>query len=377
MDINMSYIEATTGINWPVLITNVSSQDGTAEWRNETVERRHVHGDICSEGLGFFRWFFYTWVVGPMTVFGLFGNCIAFVVLFRKYRFRSNGILLIALTIFDTVVLCLQAITHVWQVLQMCHHILVDHALYFHFYRYCYPLSYITRLSIMGITMCLSWNRWVAICRPFTAKFRLTCFKSGMQILGVVVISVFFSLPRFYELQLVNSMVILTTLVKNSVYNMAYRTISFSLLMYVIPVGYVVYTCIDICRSFALARDYYSNLQYIGRDHSADILQATRITLAVCILALLCNGPALVSHVIWSLSHMTEGLAYLNAYLPYCVIVSNSLVAIGSATNIVVYCWCSQGFRAAFGKILEPLKKSTAPNNFTRQSTPLYQETQV
>ena len=74
--------------------------------------------DICVR-------FAYIGIVSPLIIGGVIGNCVAFIVLTLKPKLNPNAILLLTLTVLDTLILVFKAIIHVWPVLQLCHNVLV------------------------------------------------------------------------------------------------------------------------------------------------------------------------------------------------------------------------------------------------------------
>ena len=300
--------------------------------------------NICDSGFEFFRWFVYIFIVGPLIVFGIFGNGCTFMVLLRKYRYLAIGVLLLTMTFIDTVLLILMAIVHLWMIGQMCHGVLLSHYHYMAMYRICYPLVYIMRMSTMGITVCLTWNRWLLVCRPFEAKFRLRPALSIKQIVFVVLAACLFAIPRFFELEMAGSRLQTTWLLKNKLYNVAYRIIAFSLCMYIVPISYMLRKCLEIFRGFRTSiRNRRCSLANAADGCSAEVALGTRTTLYLIVMNICCNAPALITHILWSLSHFDDDLRFLHQ--PHVTVLSNAVIALGSAANIVVYCWFGPEFR--------------------------------
>ena len=197
----------------------------------------------------------------------------------------------------------------------------------------------------MGITMALSWNRWVAICRPFSATERLTIRRILTHVVLVIFGSSLFSAPRFWEITLNNGSLTVSRVVDNWIHNIIYRILSFSLFMYVVPIVYLTYNCITIIKTVKFSRIYYRNIKSMAVGHCTDLMQATRIAVAIFILTVVCNIPAFISHFVWSVSYLNDSFRHLDDYRPYLAIATNTVIAINSATNFIIYCVCSHSFR--------------------------------
>ena len=320
----------------------------------------------CDQGFPYFRWIVYMFGITPLIVFGIIGNCLALLVLLRKYRCLSIGVLLIGLTVVDTLLLLLMGTIHIWMIVQQCHGLFLYGFHYLVMYRICYPMVFVLRMCVVGISVCMAYNRWVVVCRPMVAKYRLSPVLSLMQLVVVLSISLLFSLPRFFELELVDGRLAITAMVKQVAYNVVYRTCAFSLSMYIIPISYIIVKCCVIIRRFSGVLLYRDELHQANSAHSTDVIQATRITLSVILLTVLCNVPAFCTHIIWSISYIEKDIDMPS--LAYVTVLSNLAIAVSSAANTLVYCWFGQGFRREFKDMSSSLKASLSCRCLTHEA---------
>ena len=328
-----------------------SLNDSTAYSSNDSFvtvpENIKAHGR-CDYGFNYFRWFVYTCCVAPMVVLGILGNLAAFVILWRKYRRIVLVLLLFVFTFIDTLLLVLMGIIHCWLVLQQCYGVLENQHYYMVMYRMCYPLVYIIRMSGMGISVLLSWKRWIVVCRPFEAKQRLQFHSCLFQIILVILFASLFSIPRFFELHMQNNVVRTTSLLTNKAYNIIYRSTGFSLVMYICPMLFIVWKCSGIIRALRVS-ERCRKLSTTSNSRSPEVALENRITICLLILTLVCNTPALITHLHWSISYMHE--LFTIRYQKYLSVISNLAIAVSSSSNIVIYCWFGPEFRKEFSRM--------------------------
>lgn len=68
-----------------------------------------------------------------------------------------------------------------------------------HFYFVLFPITYILRLVNTWLTVILTIDRYIATCRPLYAQILCTMKRTYASMIAVVVASIVFCLPRFFE----------------------------------------------------------------------------------------------------------------------------------------------------------------------------------
>jgi len=66
-------------------------------------------------------------------------------------------------------------------------------------YRWLFPTAYVLRLINTWLTVLLTVDRYVAVCRPLHAHRLCTMKRTCLQIVSVIIFSFAFCLPRYFE----------------------------------------------------------------------------------------------------------------------------------------------------------------------------------
>lgn len=285
----------------------------------------------------------------PIIIIGIIANAIAFVVLCHQKPKLTTTLVLQGLAVVDTFVLVLSLFRCI-----IIMHTLTDnlHA-YTRIYPYIfictYPLQFFFRLTDNWLTVLLTIDRYIAVCRPLDAQRICTPKRAYKNMAFVVLLAATFCLPRFFEFELRNGLYRPTGLLKNKIYTIVYRIVLFPLFNYVIPV--VTMTILNIRLLWQLRKaNEFRSLMRQASQHSDSSVPATKrsvtiIVLGVVFVCVICNTTAFVSHLLWSLHVCFRYLRHLTVMRRYTSNISNVLVCFNSAINFFIYCLCSRNFR--------------------------------
>ena len=315
----------------------------------------------------------------PLITFGLVGNSLAFNVLTRQDQRQHHkgpaSCLLQALAVTDTLILILSILL---RSVRYWHYCLGGFSSYMAVYGYVfcstYPVVCFLRLFNVWITVILTVERYVAVSHPFLAQRWCSLTKTYLYIKLLCVISLLFSLPRFFEFK-VNSEktsdFTYTDLVNTKPYTVFYRIIAFFLVMYLVPMTMMLILNCALWRALRKAfrtrasiRHTYSSttrvttrndtntnqLDQCVDDHPVNYSGAARSSVTVMVsvavlIRILCQALALVSHLLWSLTIAFNHLQHLEKRRRYISNISNVFSNLNCSVNFVVYCLCSKQFR--------------------------------
>ncbi|CAJ0574589.1 unnamed protein product, partial [Mesorhabditis spiculigera] len=166
-----------------------------------------------------------------------------------------------------------------------------------------------------------------------------------MTLAAVTGFSILYKLPAFFEIQLDDQgQMVPTALRYNPTYQLYNNVVAYSILMLVIP-----WTIIIILNFIVIlrVREAYGNRCSMAQ-HSVrrsirkrDDAERRCTLMAVVMISLffLCNFPSLINNFIETLS---DGLIFRHR-----IPISNLLVCVNSATNILIYCVFNRKFRRA------------------------------
>ena len=293
----------------------------------------------------------------PMAVLGIVGNILALVVL-RRYKHRqTTTVLFQALAVADILVLVSGIVVRSARLIYPRSSFYT----WFHYMcRWMYPTNYFIRLIDTWITVLLTVDRFIAVCHPLQATRMCTMKRTYYSLVAVVVHSFLFSLPRYFEYQIVPGIYpstnrtghffATTPIVNNQIYNVGYRICAFFVVMYLVPMVLLISLNASLLFALRKARRERSSLR-LASDHPRSITtrnnsSVTFIVITVVVMCVACNSSAMVSHILWSIQLTYKRYEIsLNSSRRYASNISNVLVTLNSAINFIIYCLCSRNFR--------------------------------
>ena len=151
---------------------------------------------------------YYVWGIAGnlIAVFGLVGNILSILVLANKRMMSSTSCYLIALAIFDSIVLLALVLFLALPTFYLAKGYLVD---YFYFYPYMHPYAYpvalIAQTCSIYTTVAFTVERYIAVCRPLKAAKLCTISHARRCIVAIVACSVLYNIPRMLEYKVVET----------------------------------------------------------------------------------------------------------------------------------------------------------------------------
>ena len=73
--------------------------------------------------------------------------------------------------------------------------------------KYLYPTAFVAETGTVYLTVLVTINRYLAVCRPYDPPGRRSVEAARLHVLAVAVFSVVYSLPRFFEYDVVQRQV--------------------------------------------------------------------------------------------------------------------------------------------------------------------------
>ena len=285
----------------------------------------------------------------PIIILGIIANLVEFTVLCHHKSKRSTTILLQGLAVIDIMVL----VSSLLRCLVAVHSRTGTLSSYRDAYPYIfictYPLSYLIRLAGNWLTILLTIDRYIAVCRPLDAQRICTKKRAYMNMAVVIVMAALFSAPRLFEIELSGVAYRTTALTRDKTYTIVYRIVLFSVFTYVVPV--ILMTILNFRLLWTLHKaNEFRSLMRVTSQHSDSSVPATQpsvtiVVLLVVLVCIVCNSTAFVSHLLWSLEVCFAHLIHLNIKRRYLSNISNAMVCLNSAVNFFIYCLCSRNFR--------------------------------
>ena len=299
---------------------------------------------------------YYLMGIGGLAVccFGMVTNGLSVAVLTRRSMRSSTYTYLAALAVCDSLVLVFTALLVVKDA--KTHDALgaLDH-MYSVYFPYVHPTAIIFQVTSIWLTLAFTVDRYIMICHPFKAERLCRRSRARKVVVALYVAGTLFCIPKFleyytqrHELSLMNSteviyVIDMTDIGKNEVF----REIVHSW-MYLICVCGLPFLTLVVLNAFLIYAVHMSRLKgkvlNAKEKHRND---TTIMLIGVIIIFLICQGPALVSRMIYAFKPV-EMISRTDFTLNE---VANFLVILNSAINIVPYYFFGKKFRNEFWRL--------------------------
>ena len=318
----------------------------------------------CSEGMYLYRFIIQVGLTLPICVVGICGNSLAFAVLCYQKQKASTTLLLQALSIADTILLVMAIALRSTRYIDQCFGNEQIQINYSWMYIIMYPCAFTFRMINAWLTTFLTFDRWIAVCRPLHAQ-RLVTKKMALIHMTIVILgAIVISIPRFFEnviqvdLQRGRYRVLPTSLSENTYYTIIYKIFIFLTAMYIIPMSTMSVLNVKLVKALKTADKDRKVLQ-----PSSETIHQNRIVTAMVIVVvavfLVCNILPFLSHILYSIElafpDLEESVIDPRRKLSN---ISDLMLSINSAINFIIYCACSKKFRKDFVSMFSCKKKS-------------------
>ena len=306
-----------------------------------------------------------TVLLGLLCLFGLLGNGTAFLVL-RKHPTETSTIAVLqALAVADSLLLicalllyCVPGIHSYFDSLD---------TLYIYWGRskeFVWPLAMITHTCAVWLTVMVTATRYLSVCRPLGSKKNACLHDPKIQILIVVMFSVFYNIPRFFEHQQIGTKetnVVINAseeervnvsntnvndhklepihLGDNRLYQIIYSNILYYPVMFIIPLVSLTYFNAKLIQTI---RQIKKKRETMTGHRSRDDHITICIIAIVCVF-IICQTPALINQIFWAIRSPECGSFHF-----YYTKISDVLVVLNSSCNFIIYCLFGQSFRKIF-----------------------------
>ena len=260
-----------------------------------------------------------TFVFGPLILLGLVGNIISFFTWGKVKSQNAITFLLRTLAVFDSFLLLVMILPVYTAMIQFGNHVdgwlyTVAEMLWPYTCVFIFPLINISTFAIAWTTACIGMNRYIAVCRGLHAVRLCTVSRAKKQIICIIIVSIFFNLPRFFECKIGEepdgSKYPECSLKHNEWFTYIYMLGCDTIGIFLIPFCMLLFSCVRITLSLRAARRHPINRHGERPD--------TRTTSMLLILL----GIFLVCHTYWGIFTFLAVLLPDNDYITeYLVLI--------------------------------------------------------
>jgi len=333
------------------------------------------------------------YVVGALCAFGIAGNVLSIVVLGRDRTIRrTTAFLLQMLAVADAslLVLCLfyvtlktslkftdwlpAAVRRRWPYVRV----------------YSYPMACISWTATVWMVVLLTADRYVAICRPIHAAQYSTMPRLRRAVAVVWVLAVAYSLPRFFETEVVEvetghvspSDVLdhsdanystpaadadmnvtrnnassesrsvlklqITAMYKSGLYQVVYKVSLDFVVRFFLPFAALAFFNQRLVRAL---RESDQIRRRSSTDGGGTERQHTWMLAVVVVVFVVCQLPSVVFDVCVVL-HVYAGVPFSRRALRYAAVAVNLMLVVNSSVNVVIYCFMGRQFRTILLRII-------------------------
>ena len=289
---------------------------------------------------------------------GIVCNILSVIVLTRRVMNSSTYSYLSALAVCDTLALFFSIILYsedtkypekgqiIWQ-----------SKIYVYLFPFVHPAAVTFQVTSIWLTLAFTVDRYIMICHPFKAEKMCSVCRARIVIVGIYIFGVLFNIPRFLEYK---TEIDTVPTLDNGVENRAlikYTSIGQSKLfldlvhsyMYLTFVCGIPFVTLFVLNSFLVHAVHLSRKK--GKQINAKEKKrndTTVMLIGVIVIFFICQGPALIARMVYAID-----ITYAATSMTFHIIneVSNFLVIINSAINIVPYYFFGKRFRKEFWRL--------------------------
>ena len=287
------------------------------------------------------------WLTGLLCLFGLTGNVLSFLVLLRAHSRSPMFYVLRAVAVSDTVflvgVFLTQTVVNLYTTTGTFHFLYMIRA----YVQYCvWPITMMTQMSTVWLTVLVSIERYIAICFPLKAASLCTIPKVRRAVVIIYIISVLYNVPRFFEFYILDGETLYKTIIPghDEVYRYLYSCVMYSILLFFSPLLILALLNVKLILALQRGKKQWEKLQFRQKkEHSLTV-----IPLSIVVVFFICGTPALVVNVIDSINPTIMMQPSFTVF----IVVANLLVVLNSACNFIIYCMLGKKFRTKLKEML-------------------------
>ena len=258
-------------------------------------------------------------------------------------------------------------------------HLLASPAIYFRMELYVFPLVKIAQSLCIWLMVLVTVDRYIYVCVPLRAIRILTPRRRRILALVVLVCSVLYNIPLFFDscLMIFKDVCTGTILITHKVYRPSFNnTIYFDLyrygcyivLLYVFPL-----TCLTVLNGLLVKaiRKSRKRHQEMGGPQEESESNATLVLVIIIVVFIVCETPELIMKFMSIIDRMSESVNIPMETLKTFSTVIELLMVINSSSNFFIYLTLGNRFRLVIKNTLVQVIRSRSTSFSTVETVPL------
>ena len=301
----------------------------------------------------FFHFIFWGIILPIIVLFGLIGNILTIIVLWRKEMHSTTVFYLRALVVTDTAILVLAFITLTPLSLSNYTKTLekFKEIVYPIIFTPCNYMVMTVQAINVWITVSVTIERYIAICHPFTSVRLLTRRKALVVIGTITILSILYNLPRLFATEAIKNEengyynLLETNFGITNLYMQVYRQFMYSLLIFIIPLSVLV-----VLNGLLIIELMRRRRRRIGMNIKEDNeTNISRTLVLIVVIFIVCQTPGLI---------VQYNILFERVLLKWLAI-SNTLFVLNSSVNFLVYMFVGRKFRKVLLRTFRPMLLKT------------------
>nr|ATG31108.1 myomodulin receptor 2 [Platynereis dumerilii] len=319
---------------------------------------------------------------GTVCLFGLIGNSLSFAVLHRYSPRNVATLLLKALAVSDNLFLATGLFSMMFPAMMMSFDLISQlEPIYPYIQTFGWPLTHMTQMGTVWMTVLVAFNRYIAVCKPLHAPRLATKSRVQVQIAVMVICIILYTLPRFFEYNYVLTNVttaenitieqeVNVGLITYRLYNILYENISYWLFLFLVPLLILIFLNAHLVKELKAAQ---RNREALTSRSSSEENNVTLVMIVIIVVFIVCQTPASINQVLFFLVADAEK-SKCGHYIKYYHI-SNLLLIGNSSVNFIIYCVFRRQFQQDLFRLICRGKARTRAIVRTRFTASSYRST--
>ncbi|ELT99767.1 hypothetical protein CAPTEDRAFT_197284 [Capitella teleta] len=313
--------------------------------KNESVKSKYDITNECAT----FDFIIYTVIVGCLCIFGLVGNALSFIILWRdSTKTGATSFILRALAVADSLVLLatipLYVIPFIYPAVGAFKSF---YDVYPNIVPFLWPVYLIPYTATILLTVLVSMNRYFAVCRPLSSSTMCGLPQVTRHVTWITVFSVVYNIPRFFEYEKkltcegynqTKEVFEVSEFGNNKMYRIIYANVLYFVILLGGPLLCLAFLNVKLI--FALKQRQQKRADMGKGGFQQDL---TLVLVAVIFTFMFCQTPTFVDHILWTF--VSEATPECGNWHYYYTAIGDMFSIVNSSTNFVIYVLTSRKFR--------------------------------